>query len=420
MRYAAIVILVGLVAAAGCDLFNNALEVQSPSTIPASGLETPGNAQLLVDGAIADFECAAGAYAAMSGLITDELVDATQTADRYPYELRIMQSSDRRYAVNSCIGLGVYTPLQTARFSAENVLSLLNSWTDAQVPNRTTLIATAAAYDGYSLVMLGEGFCTMVVSTLDANRQVVYGGEISRDSVFTLAVGAFTRAITAAQGAGTNDILHMALVGRARAYTDLGQLDSAKADAQLVPPTYLRNVTASAINSRRNNRVWQENSTTSASTSLDTVYTKMNDPRVPFLDKMKNSVTGIHLYGQLKYTSASDPIRLASGDEARLLIAEANVAENDLVGADSIINSFRARGSQGPMTSPDSATAANSLFDQRRREFFLEGQHLFDLVRFTKIPDPPAGTMYQGGGTYGSQLCLPLPDVEKQNNPNFP
>ncbi len=85
MRHTAMVVLVGLVAA-GCDLFNNALQVQTPSNIPAGSLEVPANAGLLVNSAIGDFECAAGAYAAMSGLITDELKDATQTADRYPYE----------------------------------------------------------------------------------------------------------------------------------------------------------------------------------------------------------------------------------------------------------------------------------------------------------------------------------------------
>ena len=99
MRYSTILVLGFLAAAAGCDLFNNALEVQNPSNIPASGLETPGNAQLLVNGAVADFECAAGAYVVMGGLITDELLDATQTADRFPYDRRTMASSDRRYAV---------------------------------------------------------------------------------------------------------------------------------------------------------------------------------------------------------------------------------------------------------------------------------------------------------------------------------
>src|ERR1041385_1088732 len=410
MRYATILVL-GLLTATGCDLFNNALDVQSPSVIPASGLETPANAQLLANGAIADFECAAGAYA--------ELTGATQTADRFPYERRNMTSSDARYGVNSCIGLGVYTPLQTARFSALNVVSLLQGWTDAQVPGRDTLIATLQAYQGYSLVLLGEGFCTMVVSTLDASRQIVYGGEIQRDSVFKLAVASFSDAIAGATASGQPAVLNMALVGRARAYLDLGQYALAKTDAQAVPPAFLKTVTASSINGRRNNRVWQENSVTSDATTLDTTYTKMNDPRVPFTDKGRTSVTGYHLYEQTKYPSSSSPIRLASGDEARLIIAEADIRAGGFAGADSIINSFRARGGQGAITSPDSATASDSLFDQRKREFFLEGQHLFDLIRFNKTPNPAAGTAFNGGGTYGTQLCLPLPDVEKNNNPNF-
>src|SRR2546428_703581 len=121
--------------------------------------------------------------------------------------------------------------LATARFSALNVLSLLQGWSDAQVPGRDSLMAILSAYEGYSLVLLGEGFCGMVVSTLDANRQIVYGDSISRDSVFKLAVAAFTAAIG---GAASVDIRKMALVGRARAYADLGQLTSAQADAQLV------------------------------------------------------------------------------------------------------------------------------------------------------------------------------------------
>src|SRR6266550_1691705 len=327
MKYSTIAVLGLLTAAGACDLFNNALEVQNPSVIPANGLEVPANAQLLTVGAIADFECA----------------DATQTADRYPYERRSMVSSDARYSTNTCIGLGVYTPLQTARFSTLNVRSLLQGWTDAQVPGRDTLIVTLQAYEGYSLVLLGEGFCTMVVTTLDANRQKVWGGEIQRDSVFKLAVAAFNNAITGATATGQTEVLNLALVGRARAYTDLGQFASARTDAQAVPAAFTKNVAASGISLRRNNRVWQENSATSDATTLDTTYTKMADPRVPFTDKGKNSVTGYHLYHQNKYTTSASPIRLASGDEARLLIAEANIATGTFGAADSIINSFRAR-----------------------------------------------------------------------------
>src|SRR2546430_13207657 len=86
----------------------------------------------------------------------------------------------------------------------------------------------------------------------------------------------------------------MAHVGRARAYLDLGQPALARADAQLVPAAYLKVVSASGINSRRNNRVWQENSATSDNTSLDSGYRAIADPRVPFADKGKNSVTAVH------------------------------------------------------------------------------------------------------------------------------
>src|SRR2546422_5485271 len=92
MRYPAILALGLLGGTAGCDLFDNALEVQSPSTIPASTLEIPANAQLLANGAIADFECAVGSYAVMGGEITDELIDATQTADRSEEHTSELQS----------------------------------------------------------------------------------------------------------------------------------------------------------------------------------------------------------------------------------------------------------------------------------------------------------------------------------------
>ncbi|TMB07147.1 MAG: RagB/SusD family nutrient uptake outer membrane protein, partial [Deltaproteobacteria bacterium] len=82
------------------------------------------------------------------------------------------------------------------------------------------------------------------------------------------------------------------------------------------------------------------------------------------------------LYQQRKYTSSSDPIRLASGHEAQLITAEADLATSDFTHADSIINIFRAVGKDTAITSTDPDTVKAALVDQRRREFFLEGQHL--------------------------------------------
>lgn len=180
------------------------------------------------------------------GLLGTELVDATFTADRWPLDQRNLVPSDRRYSEYTCKALGVYTPLSTARWSADNVLGKLERWTDAQVPNRMRLIATAAASAGYSYLLLGEGFCSCAIAV---------GPELSAQDMFARAEAKFTRAIEAARAAGDNDILNMAYVGRARTRLNLGKKAEAAADARAVPAGFVKNATASALNARRRNRL---------------------------------------------------------------------------------------------------------------------------------------------------------------------
>ena len=403
-----------LVTLAACDL-DNALDVDAPSRIPANDFETPSNANLLVNGVVGDFECAYGSYVVAGALVGEESVDGAQTADRYPYDRRSTQPSDRRYAVSSCEGaLGTYTPLQTARASAENVLGLLNEWTDAEVTNRQQLLATASAHAAYSLLMLGEGFCQMVISSFDENRNPVLGGVITRDSVFKLAEARFTDAI----GSADASIKNMALLGRAKARQNLGRLADARADAIQVPANFERMITASTTPTRRVNKVWLDGSSTARGSLVGEPYRSMTDPRVPFVRGTGNTVTGVPVIYQTKYPAANSPIPFATGDEAQLIIAEADLAAGNLTSAVTIINTFRTRAGQTPFSSSSAAEIRTELINQRRRELFLEGQHLGDLIRYNVTPQPAAGTAYHGSGVYGNQLCLPLPDAEKANNPN--
>lgn len=407
-----------LFATAACS---DLLEVEPRSRIAAEALERPENATLLLNGVIGDFECALGAYATMGALVGEELDDATQTADRYPYDQRKHQSADRRYAVNSCENLGVYTPLQTARSTADNLLRLLARSDWQGVPNRGTMVATASAYSGYAYVLLGEGFCTLAFSSFEDGNPV-YGGEVQRDSAFALAEARFTTAIAEATTAGNSDILNMARVGRARARLNRGRYAAAAADAALVPATYVKNATASATSSRRNNRLWAQNSTVSTLTSVGAPYRTLGDPRVPVVNLNRVSTTLVPLWRQDKFTAAATPIPIASGDEAQLIVAEADVREGtaaSLTRALATINMFRARGNQAPLATADQATLLAALIDQRRRELFLEGQHLGDLIRFDIVPQPAEGSAFPGGGTYGAQKCFPLPDVERLNNPTL-
>ena len=409
-----------VVALLVCTACGNPLDVVTTSRIPAENIETPANAQLLIDGAIADFECAYASYVVQSATVGEEFIYAQQTADRTPPDARRTTLNDPRYATFACTALGIYGPLQTARSSAETILSYLKGWTDAEVPtNRTNLIGIATAYAGYSYVMLGEGFCTMAVSRINPDRSINYGGEIQRDSVFKIAINRFTESIAVAQTASNTDIVRMATLGRARAKLNIGDYAGAKADAQQIPPGYVKNATYSDAIARRVNLVWQDNSVTSRASSIGIPYRTLNDTRVPVVNgNFTTAATGVMHFYQTKYATGSAPIPLATYEEAQLIIAEADIRANSLGTALPILDASRARGGQGAFTGTTQAEYLAELVDQRRRELFLESHHLGDIIRFSIQVTPAAGTPYHfGGGAYGTQTCFPLPAAERQNNP---
>jgi starch-binding outer membrane protein, SusD/RagB family len=421
-------VLAMLFVPTACDTLKNPLTVEPASRIPAGVAEISVNAQLLSDGAIADFECAFNSYTAMSGLVGEEFVYAQQTASRTPYDRRNTSKDDTDYAINSCTtNLGVYTPLQVARASNENLIRLLNSWTDAEVsagpsqPNRTNLIGIASAYAGYSLVLLGEGFCTMAISRVLPDNSIEYGGEISRDSVFNLAITRFNDAIAAATIANNTSIRNMAYLGRARAKLNRGDYAGAKADAQQIPGTptpFVRFVSASDANTRRQNRVFLENSAANRSLSVGERYRTINDTRVPVSPTTTQSATGVFHYFQTKYAGSNVALPLATYEEAQLIIAEADIRANTLPTALLILNASRARGGQSvPFTGVTQADYLAELIDQRRRELFAESHHLGDVLRYDIALTPAVGAPYHFGGTYGTQVCLPLPAAERLNNP---
>jgi hypothetical protein len=407
--------LLGTLAA--CD---SLLDVDPPSRIPAGELEDPANANLLVTSAVGDFECAFGAYTVLGGLIGEELGDATQTADRFPYDRRQVGPGDRRYSAFDCDALGVYLPINRARASADNVARRLETWTDAEVANRTALLGRSLAYAGYSLVLLGEGFCSATISNIELDGTLTYGTEMTPAQILAAAEERFTRAV-AQPGISTAD-KNLALLGRARARLDQGRYAEARADAALIPAGFLVNVTGSGTSSRRQNRVWAQNATNNNSTTIGERYRGLADPRVPVYDKARASATGVALWGQSKYPDATSPIPLATYEEAQLIIAEADARAGGgaLANAITLLNAIRARGGQGAMDPASTqAQVLAEVVEQRRRELFLESQHLGDVIRFGIALQPVSGTAYPGGGTYGNSKCLPLPDVERINNPNI-
>lgn len=381
--WAAALFLAAAASLAACNL-----DVTTPSRLKESDLDNPGSAQILADGAQADFQCAYGDYVVVSGLISGELSDASQTASRWSYDRRVIDPSESQFSQSSCAGLGVYTPLQTARFSNVSTLRKLQGWSDQDVPNRQQLIAQTAAYAGYSILLLGEGFCQAPAEAL--------GPALDQAGLFAKAEEYFTTALTAAQAAGDADLLNLAYVGRARARLNQGNSAGAAADAALVPAGFAYTLETFSTAGRLSNRLYSEN-TQGGQVNIGASYQKPDSFAVAAAGR--NDGRGNPLFVQKRYGSLDDAYVLASGTEAKLILAEAS----------------------GTLT-------GRALVDARRQQLFLRGTRLYDIQRFAKtnaalVPlDPPPGAAYPKGGKYGDlggKMCMPLPDIERQNNPNI-
>ena len=390
---------------------SNLLDVKSPDKINTTDLEDPGNANLLVSSALGDFDCAYGAYIVASGLMSGEFLETTQTASRWSYDRRDVHSNESQYSIFGCDGdIGTYTPISTARFTADHALGLLNGWTDEQVEGRSEFIAKAAALSGYGRILLGEGFCAAAIDL---------GPQLSSQQIFEQAIAKFDTAITQAQAAGSDSILNWARVGRARAELDAGDNAGAATDAALVPGGFAYNATYANDPSRRNNTVVSENNN-GFSVTVAPAYRGLSDSRVPVTDQHRLASDELNpLFTQEKYEDATSPIPIASYIEAQLILAEATGGS----GAITILNTLGATVSQPPLAaSSDPAVIKADIAQERARWLWLQGTHLFDVRRLSLPLVPAAGTQYQNahakGGSYGSETCMPIPDVEVNNNPN--
>ena len=401
-----------------CNSINDALHVTAPDKIDAKSLQDPAFATLLVNSTVGDFECGYGAFVAVGGLLSDELVDVGITASRWPYDRRDVQTSDGAYSTNTCDNTtpGVYTPISTARYTADTVSALLKTWTDQQVPGRQDLLAKALIYAGYDRIMLGELFCSAAIDR---------GPELTSLEVFAQAEQKFSDGLTAAQAANDPTLTALAYMGRARARLDQGNLTGADADAKQVPPGFVYNATADITSSVRTNRVYAQFNSKLASVTPQfiglTVPTASGgtvpDTRIADSTTGKNGADNhTPLIVSNKYRTGDAPIRIGSYEEAQLIIAE---AEGGQV-AVNIINNLRiAAGLPGAFQSTDATAIKNQVIAERSRELFLQGTRAYDIRRLNLPQVPAAGVAYLHGGTYGTEMCLPLPDVERNNNPNI-
>lgn len=409
-RFTAAVVAASLVTTTACDRL---LSVDNPANVPVDALSDPGLMPTLESGALQTFQCAWDNYIPTAGVLAGEYWVSSNFVDSHPWEWRgVIQIKG---AGGSCAGrnatsMGFYTPMQQARFQLDDLFKRASAFTDDQVPNRQRMMTEARAYSAYALLILGETMCDMTVDG---------GPKLAAADVWKLAEDKFTEAITLATALGDNSLKNMAIAGRARARLDMGKLVDAAADARLVPAGFVRNAeyNASSANQARENRIFNM-TFTNAYISVAPPFQGLTvdgrpDPRVPVADlkpKLGQDLVTPFFQQQL-YKTVSAPVPIASYAEAQLILAEASTDQTEKLAA---LNRVRALTNISPLT----GTVTDAIIlEERRRQLFSQGQRYTDMLR-KKLPFQ-TGTNRKGQVYNDALTCIPLPDIETQNNPNF-
>lgn len=398
------------------------LDVQpEPHSVPAEELDKPSALQARMIGAEANFFMAYDMAIVYGGLFADELFtggNSLSVEERRvtPTNGGIGSADENEEGID-----GLWTPMQRAAFTSNDLQEdILTGSFEEQTPDpaNSWQVARMSVFAGYTKMTLGELFCSTAFNG--------DGPEFTSAETYELAVEEFTVAIDAADA--DEDIRNAALVGRARAHLHLGNTALALADASAVPADFELIADVYSTNSQaEENDIWNM-LTDSQRYTVDPSFrgltiddTGEEDPRVDVFQD-PNDLFGIdgstELYQAGKYRFATAPLRLASGHEAQYIIAEIAAAEGDPQDAVAIINEVRARyGITEEFASTDQAEILEKVLDEKGRTLFLEGQRMGDLRRFRERHGIDWFPMRDEN--YEDNVCMPLPDAERNNNPGI-
>jgi hypothetical protein len=406
----------GLAAVLGLGC-SDILKVELPGKIPTDLLNDPTAAATLAASVVADVECGFSNYVNSTTTLSDQFLGASGNLNAKNWGTKKIYEDDTGNETTGCDGsYGAYTPLQTARFQANDIGTRLRAWTDsmAEVP-LAPLRARVAVFGAYAHIFLGEGYCAM---RLDQEMQIR-----TPQQVLAIAEAKFDTALTLvnamAAGKLRDSLTNLVYVGRARVRLDRGDKAGAAADAALVTPGFEYFVTRSAdADSRLNDAFFAM--TESRHSSVDPQYRNLMvggvpDPRVQVDSgrgvglprKAFDGVTDLYVVTNKNFSRA-DPMRLASSIESELIRAEAALGAT----AVGIINARRdTLGLPNYAGATDSASVTTLILGERNAEFFMEGGQRFnDLLRYN-IPWKVGND--QNGNPYGTTTCMPLPLNER-------
>lgn len=457
-----------------CDL-DRVLAVRDPEQVSPGDLENPESVPGLYNGALRSFFIAysgAGddAYLNSSGLLADEMYAGDTFTTR--------QATDRREQQPVALGNTsdvAYARLQLARVNARRAASAAERFGvgNAGAASLPFTVATLRAIEGFTYVALAEGFCGNIPFSVVPESGPIDPLDVDqfRPGIGTLA--AFDTAIARMNaGLAVQPTNSLAKIGLGRAQLNRGNYAAAAAAVAGVSTGVIIRIEHSANSSAQNNPVWVLQNAGRYGVSNDEggaerpdqpatgpgsagfsnddgeglAFRQFMDPRVAWFGAGAGFATGVTLNKDGRYLDQNSDVPLASGVEARLIEAEAQLAAtpNDTTTWLRTLNALRAQAGTliptlypaisdalkatfpqtlAPLTDPGTQAArVDLLFRERALWLYMTGHRLGDMRRLVRQYGRdqatvfPTGTYFFGpGGVFGNDVALPVPFNEMNN-----
>ena len=419
-RWCALVLAL-LLPLAGCD---EIFEVDNPGAVEDELLDREATHVALVNGVALELSEALNWVSYTTGAISREIFPAGSTGS---FGITPLQQQG---ILDFSEVAAPWADAQRARQMAEEGFERFERVIGETEVQSYAPAAEISLWAGYAYRLLGENWCEAVID----------GSEIMPYTVFLeRAEEWFTRAMEIAERAGETEIATAARAGRASVRLDLGNFAGAVEDAAQVPTDFVWAMQYDDIQQDQYNRVFWATANepyrahTVWNTPWEDYYRTTGDPRtpwgsidtIPVGDAAVGPLGTVPWYFELKYDEKGDDINLSAGWEMRLIEAEALLRDGSWEQAVAIMNQRRTSLGIAPWEVGSLEEAWTAFKRERGAELWLEGRRMWDLRRWQMNNTPGALSPLEtpGEGSYLSEnqtLCYPIPQEEREANPNIP
>lgn len=430
----AVMAALAAIPAAACST-DEILDVTDPDIINPADVASAAGANAVRLGALARLNTATSGGESLfllGGLFADEWNNGDSFIARQEIDQRVITLENSFLTTAN-------RALHRARLSAEQAVQLLKEH-DPTGPAAN--IAEMYFVQAFVENIMGEHYCNGIIFSDVKDGAEEYGTPITVTETFERALAHADSGLALITGntAADQRVRNVLSVLRGRILLNLNRYADAATAVAGVPTDFVYQEAHTTTTNE--NQIWAFNnsarrysvSNNEGTNGLD--FATANDPRLPVCtggdaECRAIGVTSTQrddltqpLFVQRIWPTRESPVTIASGVEARLIEAEAQLKAGQPAAALATLNAARTTvPGLAPLTDAGTdAARVDQLFRERAFWLFSTGHRTGDLRRLIRQYGRAANAVFptgawHKGGNYGSDVTMPIPQAE-QNNPN--